>query len=432
MPLAQGSSQEIISANIAELIRAGHPPDQAKAIAYRVAGKKRRKKRILVKSIVSVRGYVTHGGVYRSPHERHVMGGAALDPHKFIKAPNGSLDFGEIPESVAKAIRRQAGKIRLQIGEHKGVHEGFGIKHIREDHPELDDIPLFVSTVAAGFNEVWRSRQGRLMLVMRGKTEKAPIAVVELKSHLGGDFYSVITAFTKRKATGEELLWSAAHPHSDDSGIQPVLGNDHLKKAGEMHSYAERKEATESMNQPAKQSRDQLMSAVPILFLKSLVPAHTRHLKTGKVVRVRQYSTGVSKRADGDDRTLDMFADDAVTEPRKELVDEHKRLVRVLKSPSHADDKVEARKQAGELAEYETKPYARIIDPLTVNIFNSPDHGDIVRFPNYNEKTRDWTVKNEMRGWSLYRGSQRHPTIYNIPAMVSFIRAMDGEAVSRS
>lgn len=38
MPLAQGTSREVISRNIAELIRAGHKPDQAQAIAYREAG----------------------------------------------------------------------------------------------------------------------------------------------------------------------------------------------------------------------------------------------------------------------------------------------------------------------------------------------------------------------------------------------------------
>jgi hypothetical protein len=37
MPLAAGSSQETISANIAEMIRAGHPPKQAEAAAERVA-----------------------------------------------------------------------------------------------------------------------------------------------------------------------------------------------------------------------------------------------------------------------------------------------------------------------------------------------------------------------------------------------------------
>lgn len=39
MPLKKGSGEKVISANIAELVRAGHPPQQAEAIAYRVAGK---------------------------------------------------------------------------------------------------------------------------------------------------------------------------------------------------------------------------------------------------------------------------------------------------------------------------------------------------------------------------------------------------------
>ena len=41
MPLLEGSSDEVISANIAELMRAGHPRDQAIAIAYRKAGRSR-------------------------------------------------------------------------------------------------------------------------------------------------------------------------------------------------------------------------------------------------------------------------------------------------------------------------------------------------------------------------------------------------------
>ncbi len=39
MPLQSGSSQEVISANIAELIKSGHDKDQAAAIAYKHAGK---------------------------------------------------------------------------------------------------------------------------------------------------------------------------------------------------------------------------------------------------------------------------------------------------------------------------------------------------------------------------------------------------------
>ena len=37
MPLASGSSEETIRANIAKLLAEGYPPDQAAAIAYAVA-----------------------------------------------------------------------------------------------------------------------------------------------------------------------------------------------------------------------------------------------------------------------------------------------------------------------------------------------------------------------------------------------------------
>lgn len=43
MPLKPGKSQTIISQNIAEMIRAGHPRGQAIAAAYRKAGIKRKK-----------------------------------------------------------------------------------------------------------------------------------------------------------------------------------------------------------------------------------------------------------------------------------------------------------------------------------------------------------------------------------------------------
>lgn len=45
MPLKSGSSKSVISANIAELIRAGHKRDQAVAIAFDHAGKGRKRGR---------------------------------------------------------------------------------------------------------------------------------------------------------------------------------------------------------------------------------------------------------------------------------------------------------------------------------------------------------------------------------------------------
>lgn len=45
MPLKKGSSQSTISENIAEMIRSGHPRNQAIAAAMRSAGKTRKKKK---------------------------------------------------------------------------------------------------------------------------------------------------------------------------------------------------------------------------------------------------------------------------------------------------------------------------------------------------------------------------------------------------
>ena len=45
MPLTKGTSKETISKNIEELMRAGHPQDQAVAIAYDKAGLTKRKRK---------------------------------------------------------------------------------------------------------------------------------------------------------------------------------------------------------------------------------------------------------------------------------------------------------------------------------------------------------------------------------------------------
>lgn len=45
MPLRKGRSKKVISENIAEMIRAGHPKEQAVAAAYRKAGKAKKKGR---------------------------------------------------------------------------------------------------------------------------------------------------------------------------------------------------------------------------------------------------------------------------------------------------------------------------------------------------------------------------------------------------
>ncbi len=55
MPLEKGSSQEIISKNIEELVKAGHPQKQAVAIAMKETGKSKDASDIYFKDVVRKR-----------------------------------------------------------------------------------------------------------------------------------------------------------------------------------------------------------------------------------------------------------------------------------------------------------------------------------------------------------------------------------------
>ena len=46
MPLKRGKSRKVISANIAMLKREGRPTKQAAAIAYRVAGRSKKRRKV--------------------------------------------------------------------------------------------------------------------------------------------------------------------------------------------------------------------------------------------------------------------------------------------------------------------------------------------------------------------------------------------------
>ncbi|MBV1930493.1 MAG: hypothetical protein KUG71_02150 [Porticoccaceae bacterium] len=154
----------------------------------------------------------------------------------FIKAPDGSVDFGQINSEISQQITLQPGAIRLQEGEHKGSHKGYGRAHIKAEYPEIADIESFVSRVADDYSAIYKSRAGRLRLVK--ESSPSELLVVEIRPSDGGDFYTVVSAHKSRKVSGE-LLWSGAQSHPTDSGSQPALSEtESLEQTGENRSSA--------------------------------------------------------------------------------------------------------------------------------------------------------------------------------------------------
>lgn len=114
MPLEKGSSKETISKNIEELIKAGHPPDQAKAIAYREAGLAQ--DRCIALDKASARSYDGNGHLIV---DKTIITKAAVNPYYGREIPNHEalgLDPNKIynllrdPEELKKGMKSFGGK----------------------------------------------------------------------------------------------------------------------------------------------------------------------------------------------------------------------------------------------------------------------------------------------------------------------------------
>lgn len=93
MPLESGSGQEVISRNIAELVKAGHPQKQAEAIAYSKAGKSAKDESIKGAGIALIDPQGQCLFLLRSPDSNH--------PDEW-DLPGGRADDDETPEMTAK------------------------------------------------------------------------------------------------------------------------------------------------------------------------------------------------------------------------------------------------------------------------------------------------------------------------------------------
>lgn len=128
MPLKKGSSQEVISENIAELIRAGHPRDQAAAIAYKAAG-----------ADADLPGAA--GVLYMSEGKFLLMKRKQGDAAGTWALPAGKVEDGETARDAAiREFKEETGR-SIDGVELVGVTDGFATYKCAGDNftPELND-----------------------------------------------------------------------------------------------------------------------------------------------------------------------------------------------------------------------------------------------------------------------------------------------------
>lgn len=181
----------------------------------------------------------------QQPQKKSSPGEVGEKPEAFVKAPDGSTDFGEITPEISKHIRRQAGVIKLQAGI-ESPSEKYGVAHIEAGHKkEIEalglSIPEFVAKATQKPDEIRQGKGGALLLVKQITTKPAlgKLVFVRLKPSGKGDFYRVETAFVKpmgKVSKNYPLLWSASVPHSTESSIPPASATAPSKPAGDGRS----------------------------------------------------------------------------------------------------------------------------------------------------------------------------------------------------
>jgi hypothetical protein len=146
----------------------------------------------------------------------------AEDVRKYTRKPKAKplsgkskypMVVGEITPEIARAIRRQAGKIILEEGNNE-----WGFVHITKRHQrEIDALSLsaedFVEIICRKFSEI-RSGKNTHIILVKDNADYAPyMAIIKLKLSVfnNEDCWSVSTATVVRRSyfkSGEKkLLW---------------------------------------------------------------------------------------------------------------------------------------------------------------------------------------------------------------------------------
>ena len=161
---------------------------------------------------------VTLAERYRTESGRSLLD---ADSDEYIIKPDGSMDFGEISEGVAKEIQEQCGisipfgAIRLHVGNEKG-----GLIHAKKHEPQVqsmgyESIEDMIAYIAKHFDKIYLQEKKRLderttyaLLKLSNEEKKNQIIPIyfEMESGKVLGSYAVLTAFPMRDRSLQQKL----------------------------------------------------------------------------------------------------------------------------------------------------------------------------------------------------------------------------------
>lgn len=181
---------------------------------------------------------------------------------RFVKAPDGSIDFGEITADMATVMRRQGGKIRLENGKQNSDGSGYGLAHIESRHGKqirtlgFNSIPDFVSDAVKHIESIWSPDKTSQLVVIQAR-EKGKAVFIQLKPSESGDFYSVNTAFPVADGYAEKknwkVLWDRESVPTDASGASSFA--DPALNSGERVALTSSQSSEATLAQSSKESK---------------------------------------------------------------------------------------------------------------------------------------------------------------------------------
>lgn len=212
-------------------------------------------------------------------YARHLLDGATStkngaaaqgQPTDFIPAPDGGVDYGEITPEMAKAMRRQAGKVRLQQGVQNADGTGWGLAHIEANHGQqiramgYGSISDFVAESVRDIDQIWQAGN-TIQLVVAHTGKASRVTFLQLEIQKDGDFYRVNTAFPvsqtylegKEKKAGWKPLWSRYPVPADASGASGFAGQP--PSAGEAAPMVSNQSGNASVPPAAKDAKPSVL-----------------------------------------------------------------------------------------------------------------------------------------------------------------------------